>query len=259
MLKRFATGLNRRVTTVWPVRTARSRLAEPIVSISFDDFPRSAWTQGGLSLDRYGFRATYYVSGAFCLSKDGARSAVPAGRIDGVGYCLPTDIVAAHAAGHEIGCHSFEHRRVPQISNSELELSIARNAEFLASLISVQAPASFAYPQGAVDVRTKCLLGKRFLTCRGTYPGLNAGWIDLSLLRAVALSRTFAIDAAVERLVAETKKRKAWLIFFGHDIGPDASLWGCSAEVFEELLAYLSHERLTVLPIGEGARRVMGS
>ena len=38
------------------------RNAQPLISFTFDDFPRSALTVGGEILERHGARGTYYAS-----------------------------------------------------------------------------------------------------------------------------------------------------------------------------------------------------
>jgi peptidoglycan/xylan/chitin deacetylase (PgdA/CDA1 family) len=256
MLKRLSDGVSRRVVNAWPVKPVRSQLDEPMVSITFDDFPRSAWTEGGPALARFGFRATYFVSGAFC--GEGQSGGIPAGRIEGVDYCRREDIVAADAAGHEIGCHTFGHVRVPLMTNLELERSLSRNEEFLRNLIPGKLVTTFAYPQGAVDLRTKRFVGRRFTACRGTTVGLNAGWIDFALLLAIPLDAAFAETVDVDALVARIKQKRGWLIFYGHDIGPRPSRWGCSLAALQELLMALSRARLAVMPLGEAAARVRG-
>src|SRR6202012_2766789 len=44
-----------------PVLIGRS-----VASITFDDFPKSAWDQGGAVMARHGVRGTYYTAGGFC-------------------------------------------------------------------------------------------------------------------------------------------------------------------------------------------------
>src|SRR5947207_3069984 len=101
-------------TTVWPrihgfcQRTAtrtffKRPLAiaaqKPIISFTFDDFPRSAWLTGGAILERFGLRGTYYAS----LGLMGKTA--PTGAI-----CLPEDVRALAERGHELGSHTFDHR-----------------------------------------------------------------------------------------------------------------------------------------------------
>ena len=48
------------------VRPARLAGHRPVASITFDDFPKNAWTLGGPVLARHGVRGTYYTAGGFC-------------------------------------------------------------------------------------------------------------------------------------------------------------------------------------------------
>ena len=58
--------INRAAARRLPVKWVRSHLDRPVASISFDDFPRSAWTVGGPILARRQALATYYAGGDFC-------------------------------------------------------------------------------------------------------------------------------------------------------------------------------------------------
>jgi peptidoglycan/xylan/chitin deacetylase (PgdA/CDA1 family) len=57
-LKTRLTSLAARTLKVRPARLAGLR---PVGSITFDDFPKSAWTQGGAVLAKHGMRGTYYI------------------------------------------------------------------------------------------------------------------------------------------------------------------------------------------------------
>src|SRR6266700_3216652 len=47
-------------------RSARLAGLRPVASITFDDFAKNAWTEGGPVLAAYGMRGTYYTAGSFC-------------------------------------------------------------------------------------------------------------------------------------------------------------------------------------------------
>ena len=51
-------ALNRRLTARIPVNPVRNKSASALVSFTFDDFPRSAWTVGGPILKQHGVCAT---------------------------------------------------------------------------------------------------------------------------------------------------------------------------------------------------------
>src|SRR5690349_12688838 len=50
----------------WRAKPARLAGHRPIASITFDDFPKNAWEQGGVVLARHRVRGTYYTAGGFC-------------------------------------------------------------------------------------------------------------------------------------------------------------------------------------------------
>src|SRR5476651_571111 len=107
------------------VRPARLSGQRPIASITFDDFPKSAWTVGGRVLADYGARGTYYTAGGFC------------GRtVEQTIFYDESDLTALAAAGHEIGCHGFGHQPTPTLSAQALADDTARNAEFLKPFLS---------------------------------------------------------------------------------------------------------------------------
>ena len=74
------------------------RTAVPLVSFTFDDFPRSAFLNASGILGRYGILGTYYVS----LSLAGKQSQM--------GPMYQTeDLKELARLGHELGCHTFGH------------------------------------------------------------------------------------------------------------------------------------------------------
>src|SRR5579871_2035825 len=108
---------NRLLSRHMAVKSARLTAGRPIASITFDDFPKSAWVEGGPILARHGARATYYTSGSFCGRSE-----------DGQAFYGPDDLLALKAAGHEIACHSFAHQPTPSLSSQTLADDAARNA-----------------------------------------------------------------------------------------------------------------------------------
>ena len=92
------------------------RLARPVISFTFDDYPRSALDLGGCILKSEGISATYYT--AFGLARTGSPSGL-IGSID--------DLAACVAAGHEIACHSYDHIDCRKASAGEFARNLDRN------------------------------------------------------------------------------------------------------------------------------------
>jgi peptidoglycan/xylan/chitin deacetylase (PgdA/CDA1 family) len=253
MLRRVIRAGHRRLTNVWPVKQCVARLTAPVATITFDDFPHSAWAVGAPILERHGVRGTYFVSAAF--SPESLRRRPPAGPIEGVRYYDLEDVIAAYAHGHEIGCHSFDHRHAPLQTNVELEKSIRSNASFVRDLLGDLIMTSFAFPQGEVNIRTKEFMGKRFAACRGTWPGINAGVIDLSLLRCVGLEPVALHQHPVKELIDRAKARNGWLIFNVHDVSAVPSRWGCTPELLESVVASLLNSGIEILTLKNALAR----
>src|SRR5580704_12505984 len=70
----------------------------PLISFTFDDFPRSALLAGGAILNRYGLAGTYYAA----LGLMGEQA--PTGQL-----FVSSDLTTLLDRGHELGCHTFSH------------------------------------------------------------------------------------------------------------------------------------------------------
>ena len=221
LLQRANSALTRRVA----FKRARSRLRAPLASFSFDDFPRSAWTTGGPILDRYGAKGTYYVAGRFCDAEE-----------DGLVYYTAEDLRALHAAGHEIGCHTFSHRHSPTVPSAELQADLDLNQAFVHATLGDLSVRSFAYPYGDASPRTKALVSRRFPVSRGIHAGINGPVLDLGQLRAVPLEARSWTAAEVERRVESARASAGWIVFFSHDVSDSPSPYGATPAMLEHAL-----------------------
>ena len=235
------------VTRHMPVKLVRSKLARPVASVTFDDFPRSAWTVGGAILQRHGARGTYYAAARFCGVQE-----------EGIDYYAAADLDALLAAGHEVGAHSFAHQMAPDLSTPELLADAARTDAVLGPLLDARM-SSYAYPYGAVSPRTKAVMGARYASARGIRSGVNAGAIDLAQLRAVPIENRRWIAQEIDAAVARASEKNGWLIFFTHDVSEDPTPFGCTPEMLEYVMARLVEAGIETLPVRQAmARAVFG-
>jgi peptidoglycan/xylan/chitin deacetylase (PgdA/CDA1 family) len=244
-LKQKLNSLVSRAIQVKPVRLAGTR---PVASITFDDFPKSAWIEGGPVLERRGARGTYYTSGTFC------------GRTqDGMIFYDEQDLQALTAAGHEIGCHTFGHRSTPELSAEALAEDARRSEDFFKSVAGGTSPVSFAFPFGHVSPYTKRFYADRFSSGRGVLFGVNEGLADLAQLRVVSLEirhwNKKRIEAAIERAVLGN----GWLILYGHDISENPSPYGSTPAMLDWALARVSAASIQVLPVREALSVALGN
>lgn len=232
----------------WNIALARREFAAPYlpprISFTFDDFPRSAYINGGRILSQYGARGTYYTSMGL-MNTVGAL-----GELFG-----PKDLLQLTEEGHELACHTFDHLSCRSASPKTCEQSIERNQRELQNLIPGYKLQNFAYPYGAVDIRAKRALGRRFATCRGTYPGANERSIDMALLRSHSLYRSTRWEQ-VESVIVENARNRSWLIFYTHDVREDASGFGCSLEFFEKVVKCAAASKAEILTIAAGVERL---
>ena len=73
------------------MKPSRLRLGNGALSITFDDFPGSAWTEAGPVLAQHKVHATYFPSGGLCSTN-----------YLGVDQFTPRDLEEVAEAGHEI-------------------------------------------------------------------------------------------------------------------------------------------------------------
>jgi len=208
-----------------------------VVSFTFDDFPRSAWINGGAILEQYDKRGTYYAAMGL------------AGTDSNLGKMFESDdLRAVHAQGHEIACHTYSHRDCYRASPAEIAAEIERNGTALASIIGDEPLDNFAYPFGGVSLTAKSALAGRFASCRGTGRGINRGTVDLADLFGTSIySRDFNRDRLCQ-LIDDAQAGNGWVIFYTHDVAEEPSPFGCTPAQFKSIVAYAA-ENATVLPV----------
>ena len=236
------------ITRKLPFKLARAHLTQAVASITFDDFPKSAWTVGGPILERFGARATYYAAGRYC----GVQA-------DGMDYYDEADLRAIAAAGHEIGAHSYAHDMAPALGSAALRADAERNSQALEPVVGARLT-SYAYPYGEVSPRIKATMGARFASARGIRPGVNEGMIDLAQLRAVPLEHRRWVSSEIDAAVARTVAAPGWLILFTHDVSETPSPFGCTPAMLSYALERLAEAGVETIPVRHAmARTVFGT
>jgi peptidoglycan/xylan/chitin deacetylase (PgdA/CDA1 family) len=232
-----------------------SRLARPnlgriaikggIVSFTFDDFPKSAFVAGGRILEKFGARGTYYTCMQFAgMDREGHR------------MFDTDDVREAHQRGHEIACHSYSHLDCAVAKVEDVLADTMENAEALSSVLGCFTPANFAYPYAQVGLRSKLALVKRFMSCRGTRPGINMGKTDLGELRANEIRKSPYDHEAFRRLIAANAVAGGWLIFCTHDVADDPSPFGCTPSQFEAVVAQAAANNGRILSVREALKLI---
>lgn len=239
MIRRASSSWRRFAIDHFARREYRLAGSVPYVSFTFDDFPRTALTEGGRILSDCGVRGTYFVS--FQLLNTESVS----GPIASLG-----DVSAVLEAGHELGCHTFGHVDGSVVSAAEFERSIEANRTALADSQLDTCFQSFAYPLNGPAVATKRVAGSRFSVCRGGGQTFNHGVIDLSLLRAYFLDgRTRGRMDEIAELLDRNARANGWLVFATHDVADRPSPYGWDRSAFAELVRRAVGSGARVLPL----------
>ncbi len=239
--------LTRFIARMTNVRPARVKGRCPVASITFDDFPKSAWETGGPILARFKLRGTYYTAGTFC-----GRS------VDGTQFYDESDLRALAAAGHEIACHGFGHQPTPTLSDVALDADRKRNAAFLAPFLGGAKLESYAYPYGASSVRTKKFYAPHFSNLRGVHPGIIQGKVDLAQLNAVSLEmRSFSLEK-LGQAIADARANNGWIAFYTHGVSDSPTEYDSTPAILMEALGRVVDAGIEILPMREAVTAALG-
>jgi peptidoglycan/xylan/chitin deacetylase (PgdA/CDA1 family) len=247
-------GLSRRVANKWR-RLSIDRLGRrpftlqsdvPYVSFTFDDFPRSAYTEGGRILAEHGVRGTYFLS---CGLLGQSSVSGPIASRDDLKDLLNN--------GHELGCHTFEHLDGTRATPAAFERSIAANRASLAETVPEADLSVFAYPLDGPVLSVKRAVGRHFAGCRGGGQSCNGRVIDLNLLKAYFFDWKNRGDIdGLRKVLAETVAMRGWLIFATHDIAATPSDYGCTPEFFSTAVQLAIESGAHVRPMIQACREL---
>jgi len=210
----------------------------PLVSFTFDDFPRSALRTGGAILNQHRMAGTYYAS--FGLMGQEA----PTGRI-----FEAADLELLLAQGHELGCHTFHHYHSWETNPATFEESVLENSRALERLLPGRTFHSFSYPISCPRPGTKRRMGRHFASSRGGGQVHNLGTADLNHLSAYFLEKDGGDPAPVKRMIDQTVRDCGWLILATHDVSDTPTPYGCRPDYFEEVVRHVAGSGARVLTV----------
>jgi len=212
----------------------------PIVSFTFDDFPRSALTLGGKVLTDHGFRGTYYA--AIGLMNE----------VNHLGeHFRQDDLETLLSDGHELASHTFGHVSSRAISARAFKEEVEKGRRAIEGLTGQKDFGNFAYPFGDVTLNSKRTVGPDVVSSRGIWGGLNGPEVDLNLLRANSLYGDLEKSAQIEQLILENERSGSWLIFYSHDVAPVPSQYGCTPTLLEFAVSAAAKSSSRVMTVAE--------
>jgi len=216
----------------------------PIVSFTFDDFPRTAYSAGGAILERFEARGTYYAAAGLVNTSNELGE-----------QFRSEDIDSLLEKGHELASHTFHHISCRSVSSADFCEDVEKGRKAIEEVTGLDSP-NFAYPFGHVTLQAKRTLRLGLGSARSIIPGFNGPAIDLNLLRANSLYGGVAGSRRAEELIVENTKRKAWLIFYTHDVRPNPSAFGCTPELLELVVSFAAQSGCRILTVGEALTEI---
>ena len=212
----------------------------PLVSFTFDDFPRSALRTGGAILQRNGLAATYYAS----LGLMGKES-------DTGTMFVPEDLELLLQQGHELGSHTYGHCDAWETNPREFQRSILKNQDALRQLVPTARFRTLSYPVSQPRVDTKRRAGNLYVCCRGGGQTFNVGTADLSCALAFFLEQSRDCPQAVRETIEQNREARGWLIFATHDVSDSPTPWGVTPAFFAQVLDWVIASGARIVPVAE--------
>lgn len=231
----------------WPGR------ARAALSLTFDDARLSQVDRGLPLLDRYGVKATYYVSPGLVEKRlEGWRQAV--------------------AAGHEIGNHTFHHpcsgnfrfsrhKALEDYTLAQMAGDLAQADEVIHALLGVR-PITFAYPCGqtyvgrGIAVRSYVpLVADRFLVGRGFLGEIHNDPEFCDLAQVFGMDSDGVDSSRLRSLLDSAVVAAGWLVFAGHEIGAEGRQ--CTREdALAELCRYAREQNVWIDTVAAVGRHI---
>lgn len=212
----------------------------PLVSITFDDGWHSTYLNAVPILQRYGYKATFYINPS---------------SIETPGF-MYADELSDLAKQHEIAAHGYTHKDMTAINANALENELKQGKDYLTS--AGFTITDFAPPYGKSDAEVEWFARKYFTTSRSIDTGINTKQnLDAYNLKTLYLEFNTPPEV-VARALSEAASTNGWLILVYHNVGaaehssfpseePRTST--VSTEAFATNMAQIQKSGLTVLPI----------
>lgn len=238
----------RETKTLWLESFCRKPIAialeRPIVSVTFDDVPLSAYQYGVPILKELNARATFYV-------------ALNIGNEVHEQFLGPPEIVELHNHGHEIGCHTYSHYRLSTGEAGGLALDAATNRAQLSHLLGDSGPKSFAFPYGELSLSAKQNLQSSYQSLRSIRPGINHGSTDLNCLKSYLLGAGNSTQAYISGLLDKAERNNGWLILYTHGVLSNPGTYDTTPAALEFVMSECRRRGIEMLPVVR-AIQVMG-
>ena len=236
--------ISRRITQWRTADPLGLKPEKPIISFTFDDFPKSAANEGAEILELVGGKGTYYASSAL------------AGKQTATGEQFgAADIEALLKGGHEIGAHTHSHMDCSKEKIADIRSDIELNIRHLEAM-GVSDVRQFAYPYGETRTALKQELSNWFETARGVLPGLNTETSDRLQLRAFELTPDAKTIRRAAAAIRAAQHNPTWIVIFTHDVAHSPSPFGTYPQDLKLLTEMAHNIDADILCVGDAMKKM---
>jgi len=216
--------INRRLIPFRAKRNLNLKLDSPLISLTFDDCPKSVVDNALPLIEQEGWQATLYMSMGLC------------GTTNHLGlHMSESDVTSAHASGHEIADHTFSHIDVTTVSKGEFEKNVDKNQEKLNEL-GLPPSETFAYPYGQVSIDAKKIVEQKFKGARGITSHVHRASVDLNQFNSNRLYSGQTYKKLLDD-IRSLRDNPGWLTIFTHDVRETPSDFGCTPDQLKTVIS----------------------
>ena len=248
VLKSNGSIATREYTLVNITKPGAVKWKRPLVSITFDDGWRSAYSNALPILDRYGYKGTFYINPS---------------SIETPNFMSADDLTKLSEAHHEIAAHGYSHSDMTILNPDALDNQLGQGKAYLAN--AGFSTTHFSTPYGKSDAEVQWYARNYFSTMRGVDPGVNTRQnFDAYNLNALFLKN----DTSQQTIASALEKAKAtdgWLILVYHGVGPTqtrntllrAENAAISIQAFSDQISLIQKSGAAVLPVDAAYKEVV--
>lgn len=203
---------------------------KPNVTITFDDFFSSFYTNAFPIFKKYDMTATAYLV---------------SGDIDKPGIVTKSQLNEMIDYGFEIGSHSVTHPHLPLLSNSALDNELLQSRDQIASYINLPVNA-FASPYGEYNSNVLTHIKQFYDSHRSVDVGYNTkDNFDKNNIKAMSVTSNTSPETVLA-WVDEAIRNKAWLVLVYHDIVDNGPMYSNTPDHLDKVLSGLKDRGVSV-------------
>jgi peptidoglycan/xylan/chitin deacetylase (PgdA/CDA1 family) len=215
-----------------------AKLKQGMVSITFDDGWESVETRAKTLLDKYQFKASFYII-----------SDVSAQSVDG--YMGFSTIKHLKSAGHEIASHSLTHCDQTTLTSQQIKDNAEQSKKTLESQ-GLGPITSFAYPLGQYNKTTQDIYSKNYTYIRTSDAGYNDRYFDETNIHSMGVLNATS-DETFKSWLDFAAAQHQWVVLVYHRID-ETGKYSVTNDQLDRQFALIKQSNLQVLPLSSAAQ-----